>query len=139
VLAELGFDLTFTVKKMTKSLLPQIEAAEQKQRDFVFPADKLMFLDSKYANSLASYELKKRYLELFIAKAMRPDPLYVWTDTQQGVDEHGVKYTKYVTVNYGPARLVSALIHIRSSRMNHFGEETAFTDEWFKGFSILAR
>ena len=132
VLANLDLDLTFTVKTMTKSLLPQIEAAEQKQREFVFPADKSMFLDSKYANALGSYDLKKRYIEQFIAKAMRPDPLYVWTNAQQGVDEHGVEYGKYVTVNYGPGSLASALSHLRSSRMNRFGAETAFTDEWFK-------
>ena len=54
-------------------------------------------------NALTTYALKKRYVEGFIAKAMRPDPLFVWTDTREEMNEHGEKFTRHVSLNYDEA------------------------------------
>lgn len=75
-------------------------------------------------------------METFIAKAMRPDPIFVWTDTREEKDEHGETFTKYVSVNYDESRLAKALRHVRSGITNRFGFETAFTDEWYKDPTI---
>ena len=132
VLKAVGLSLTFTEKPMTKSLLPQIVEAEEAEHAVVFPADKLLYLDTEYAIGLASYALKKRYVERFIAKVMRPDPLFVWTDTRKERDEHGVEFTRYVSVNYDETRLAKALRHVRSGKQGRYGSETGFTEEWFK-------
>jgi hypothetical protein len=127
----LGLTLTFTVKPLTKSLLPQIEAAEQTQRDLAFPADKLVTLDTKYLNNLETYAQKKRYAEHFLAKTMRPEARYVWKNERKETDEHGIESSRHVSISYNKHGLADALQHVRSGVfVKHC--ETAFTDEWFK-------
>ena len=135
---KLGLDLRFDTKPMTKSLLPEIEAAEQAEGAFSFPHDKLMELDTGYMNELGSYPLKKRYFEHFIVKAMRPDPIFVWTNRRKEMDEYGVEFTKYVSVNYDEARLTKALRHVRGGNTNtsRYGNEKSFTDLWFSDPNI---
>ena len=110
-----GFHLKFTQKKMKKSLLSEIEAREQALKDFVFPGQYTKELDPNYMNGLPNYETQKRYFELFVAKAMQPDPIYIWTSKVTETDEYNVEYEKYNTQNYDETRLRKSLKHIRSN------------------------
>ena len=102
---------------MKKSLLPQIEQKEREQAEWVFPDDMLDDLDSEYANSLPNYKLKKRYMELFLQKVMRPDPIYIWVSQILKVDlnSHQNKEVRkvYDCESYDEARLRKSLKHIR--------------------------
>ena len=124
-----GLQLKFTQKKMKKSLLKLIEQKEKEHADMQFPGEYTEELDHGYMNSLPNYETQKRYFELFVCKAMQPDPIYIWTSKIKKKDRFEVISDVYVTNNYDETRLKKSLKHIRNN-------DKCFLDKWFVDPSI---
>ena len=132
VLDKMGLSLTFTEKAMTKSLLPQIEAAEKEALNFVFPEDKMMWIDTKFMiNSLPTYKHKKAYFEVFVAKVMMTTE-HMWCRKQIKTDAYGFDTVDYVLESFDDNRLAKALKHVGSGNFNQHGNETRFVEEWLK-------
>jgi hypothetical protein len=102
----------------------EVVVSQQRSGNVSFPDEYTKELDSNYMNSLPNYKTQKKYFELFVAKAMRPDPIYIWTSKIKRVDHYGVEYEEYVTQNFDESGLRKALQHIRTN-------DTAFLAKWF--------
>ena len=110
VYKELGFELRFEIKPMKKSLSKALMVLREKD-DL-----KLLFHDEcdfDYMNDLGSYTLQKRYFEQYVAKALRPNVEFLWTNKRTKEDEYGNTYKEYETVVYTEGQIRSALTHVQ--------------------------
>ena len=76
------------VKKgeLHENLKKEIENKKQEQEEeatkYEYNKKKLDRFDTDYFMSLNSYSLKKRYFEKFVCKVLRPDPVYIYCETE---------------------------------------------------------
>lgn len=84
---------------------------------------KLAKWDGKYFNSLGSYAEKKIYFENFVCKIMKPDPAYVFMETENA--DIGK-----VNVFYSQGKITEAFNHLKSGEVCENGEEIKFMTKW---------
>jgi hypothetical protein len=84
---------------------------------------KLAKWDGKYFNSLGSYAEKKIYFENFVCKIMKPDPAYVFMETENA----DIGKTN---VFYSQGKITEAFNHLKSGEVCENGEEIKFMTKW---------
>jgi len=84
---------------------------------------KLAKWDGKYFNSLGSYAEKKIYYENFVCKIMKPDPAYVFMETENA----DIGKTN---VFYSQGKITEAFNHLKSGEVCENGEEIKFMTKW---------
>ena len=127
---KVGFDLTFTLKEMDESLMPQIVASELKEQQFVFDPSKMDYIDTDYLNSLESYALKKRYFEHFVLTIVSTGSYVLNTTKRTSVNGH--ETVEFISQSFERERLHKMFEHCGSGNLNKFGNEKRFAEEWVK-------
>lgn len=84
---------------------------------------KLAKWDGKYFNTLGSYAEKKIYFENFVCKIMKPDPAYVFMETENA--DIGT-----TNVFYSQGKITEAFNHLKSGEVCENGEEIKFMTKW---------
>jgi len=65
-------------KQLEDKLIEQKEEAD----NYEFDNTKLDRFNTNYFMTLGSYELKKKYFEKFVCKVLRPEPVYIYCETE---------------------------------------------------------
>jgi hypothetical protein len=76
---KIGFDLVFTTKDFDMDMTEQLNEEAVSISDFEFDEEYMENLDKDYMATLPTYELKKKYFEIFVCKVEKPSPIYVQT------------------------------------------------------------
>lgn len=122
-------NLDLNIKWAIKPMDDMIDIIEDEDiSEYQFNEDKLGCLDASYCalkikakTANGTYQLRKKYMELFIARTDVPEPLY-W------VQDHDAQLFQ----SYKKREFAEIMEHIPSGKLNQAGRPTTFTEEWFK-------
>ena len=90
---------------------------------------KLKQFDLKYFESLNGYNTRKAYFENFVVKVLRPEPIYVYTESNRDVGKEMCFYTK--------SKITDAFSHLKSGENKKNGDEITFINKWIYDPNIL--
>jgi len=121
-----GFDLQFTKKEMDECI-PLAEIEKHTLSIKSLDDTKFAIFNTEYFISLKGYKLKKLYFEVFCAKILRPDPVYVFIEKEKGLDE-----MSFYTAN----KINDAFNHLKTGECYDNGEEVKFITTWLNDESI---
>lgn len=124
---KIGFDLQFLPKELDQCLSDEDIESHIISADSL---DKSKFdrFNIEYFNSLAGYNRKKIYFEMFICKVLRPDPIYIYIEIDNGGLDEMVFYTQN--------KITDAFNHLKAGENYDNGEEAKFMTKWLNDEKI---
>ena len=123
-----GFQLELVYKEFDKAL--SIEELKKNQiDDGMLDKEMLGRFNTEYFASLDDYIFKKLYFEKFVCKVLRPDPMFVYieSDAEDGGDG---------LVFYSQNKIKETFNHLNSGQFDTFGKPIKFMDLWVKDETI---
>lgn len=118
---ETGFNVVFKVKPMDEKIIKFEE-----EKDIDFDDKKINYLDIKYMSGLPSYQLKKKYFELFYTMIYNPKPLFISRYMEMDKDKIlKEKYTFQID-----ADIKTILKPVKSGIIDDKGNEMDFYKVW---------
>ena len=132
-----GFVVDFVQKEMNEDFREMLSNEQPVLREFEFAPEQLVRFDSKFCNSLGTYEEKKAYVENFICKILLPQGMYIWGENFQMIDDFNNFTNKHLRIMIkSQAELTSDLKHIGSGQFTTKDRELRFTEIWFEDVNI---
>jgi len=119
----LGFDLRFTVKEFDNDMTQQLDDENLSVGDYQFDEEYLTNLDKSYMATLPTYQLKKKYFELFICKVEKPTPIYV--QTYRHVDKNYIEL--YIMKK---EELLETFCEVKSNIYDNQKNNLPFISQW---------
>jgi hypothetical protein len=116
-----GFDVKITNKSLNEGWTDEF-IKEHLITESSLDELKLDKFDTEYFNTLKGYDQKKIYFETFVAKILRPDPVYVYIEQETDVGEDLCFYTEN--------KIINTFNHLKSGVFNDKGEEKKFVTVW---------
>jgi hypothetical protein len=132
-----GFNVEFVQKEMNEGYRHLLEGHSPSDHVFNFEPQYLVRFDSKFCNSLGTYEEKKAYVENFICKILLPTGMYIWTENIEMIDDFNNFTNKHLRIIIkSQAELTNDLKHIGSGQFTSKDREIRFTEVWFEDINI---
>lgn len=126
----------FDIKLEIKPFNEKIDMIDNSIKDDNFEFKYTTKFNTKYFAEFDSYELQKKYFELFICKVMRPSPMYIYT-------EYNIEERRNETLYYSETKLKESFRHVGNEFMKTWLKDCnmrTFNDLMFKpinpGFNI---
>jgi len=117
-------ELYIKVNIEMKQIMKQIIKGSDKK--YVFDSEKSKNFNTDYFNSLQSYSEKKQYFEKFVVKVLRPQPLYIYSENDNG---------NYNCLLYSEDDITKTFKHLGSGIFKN-EKETKFIGEWINDNNI---
>ena len=111
-------------KAMTRADLEKVQMSPE-----LLAKDKLGKFDTPYFISLDNYGMKKLYFENFVCKVLRPDPTYVYIESDGAEGSEGLCF-------YNQAKIGETFGHLNSGIKNCDGVDIKFMAIWLKDETI---
>jgi hypothetical protein len=125
----MGFDLVFTQKEMNKDYLAQLEGISKQLNEYQFDENFTATFNTQYFNTLTSYELRKKYFELFVCKVLRPEPLYVYRERDSICSDSDKSTAGLLDCTLVESRVKDAFRHLKTDKNN---EGESFIQKWIE-------
>ena len=122
-----GFDVKIINKAVDNGWTDEF-LDEHKINTSSLDKEKFKRFDTEYFNSLAGYTRKKIYFEVFVAKVLRPDPVYVYIEEETDIGED--------LCFYSASKITDTFTHLKSGVFCDNGEEKKFMTEWLSDENI---
>lgn len=123
---KIGFDLGFDTKELDECLTDE-QIVEHTLSEKDLDKSKFETFNVVYFISLNNYLKKKIYFEMFVAKVLRPDPVYIYIEKEGGLDQMNF---------YTQGKITDAFIHLKTGEYYDNGEEVKFINKWLNDEKI---
>ena len=124
---KMGFNLSFDYKELDEDCLDILDA-HIISKD-TLDNEKFQIFNIEYFNSLTGYIRKKIYFEIFVCKVLRPDPafIYIESDNEKGIDD---------MCFYNQSKICETFNHLKSGEFANNQEEIKFMTLWIADENI---
>jgi len=133
-----GLERTAKIGELHESLKKQLDdklmEEEKETYSFEFDSKRLDRFDTEYFMTLRSYALKKRYFEKFVCKVLRPDPVYIYCETETNMSNDLCIYSQN--------KIIETFKHLNFIESvqkgdNIIDKKTCFITHWIEDENIL--
>lgn len=112
---------------LKKALDNEIQHEETTANEIVFDESKLKIFDTKYFMSFKQYSIQKKYFEHFVCMVMRPEPFYIYCETETNISKDVCMYSQN--------KIIETFRHLKFIKKEIKGEtiievEKSFINEW---------
>jgi hypothetical protein len=108
-----------------KQILKDVKFSQKAvDKDFIIPLEKTHKFDTEYFSTLTTYGMKKQYFEIFVCKVLRPQPLFIYSETDNKI---------FNCLLYSEDDIIKTFKHLKSSIFKTIKDETvetSFIKDW---------
>jgi len=117
---KLGLNMRFAPKALDERLTKE-EIEKHLLKPSSLDTTKFQKFDISYFKTLEGYARRTIYFEIFVTKVMRPDPAYVYIETEGGLEEMNF---------YSQGKIIETFNHLKTGEFHSNGEDEKFITKW---------